>query len=91
MYCTVALAIPVNVRLAEVPEQMEVSPEIATVGMVFTVIKIELLKVALHVLKTEEVQLTSVYVLFAVNAGVVKLAKPLVSNVIDWFAPPSTV
>lgn len=71
--------------------QTEVSPEIVTVGVAFTAIVTEPVSEAVHELKTEDVPLTSVYVLLAVNAGVVILANPFRSKSNDWLAPPSTV
>lgn len=90
-YVTVAFAVPLKATTAGFPWQTGELLEIEAVGKLFTVIVTEPFKAALHAFSTDDVALTSIYVVFAVKADVVIFAEPDAFNVMVWFVPPSTL
>lgn len=80
-----------KVTTAGLPLQTGELLEIEAAGRLFTVIVTEPLNAALHAFRTDDVALTSIYVVLAVKADVVMLAEPDAFNVMVWFAPPSTL
>ena len=75
-----ALAVPLKVMVAVPPAQSVVVPEIVAVGNTPTVITAVPVCACEQVGVPAEVILTKVYVLFEVNAGVVRVADPEASN-----------
>ena len=72
-----AFGVPVKLIVAEDPLQTaEVLVEKDAVAELLTMIVTAVFLILEHVLKSGEVQLTNVYVLFEVTFGIVMLAKP---------------
>lgn len=90
-YVTVAFGVPVKATIAGLPWQTGELLKMEAAGRLFTVIVTEPFKAALHAFNTDDVTLTSIYVVFAVKADVVMFAEPDAFNVMVWFAPPSTL
>ena len=88
----VALGVPVKLRVAEAPLQTDVAVlEKEAAGKAFTTTVTELLRVVMHVFKSGDPTLTSVYIAFEVNADAGSAAVPDAFRVIVWFPLLPTV